>query len=80
MTNQEILDNAPEGATHFDGTYYRYEGYEHGQAYLVLKNGSWAHFQCLSGFQDYLRRLTHQDLQCGSLGIYLRRGAPRGCQ
>ena len=41
MNNKQILENAPEGATHYDGTYYRYEGYEHGQAYLVLKDGSW---------------------------------------
>lgn len=42
MNNQEILDDAPEGATHYDGkTYFRFEMYEHGQAYLILKNGVW---------------------------------------
>lgn len=41
MSDYQILKNAPEGATHYDGTYYRYEAYEHGQAYLIMKNGSW---------------------------------------
>ena len=42
MNDYQILQNAPEGATHFDGkTYFRFEMYEHGQAYLVLKNGIW---------------------------------------
>ena len=37
-----IIDNSPEGATHYDGkTYFRFEMYEHGQAYLVNKNGTW---------------------------------------
>ena len=42
MNDYQILHNAPEGATHFDGkTYFRFEMFEHGQAYLVLKNGVW---------------------------------------
>lgn len=41
MNDYQIVKNAPEGATHYDGTYYRYEAYEHGQAYLIMKNGSW---------------------------------------
>ena len=42
MTDQEILDSGPEGWTHYDGkTYFRFEMYEHGQAYLILKNGIW---------------------------------------
>lgn len=42
MNDYQIIHNAPEGATHFDGkTYFRFEMFEHGQAYLVLKNGVW---------------------------------------
>lgn len=41
MNDYQILHGAPEGATHYDGTYYRYEAYEHGQAYLVMKDGTW---------------------------------------
>ena len=42
MNDYQIVHNAPEGATHFDGkTYCRCEMFEHGQAYLVLKNGVW---------------------------------------
>lgn len=40
---ESLLNDDPEGATHFDGkTYFRFEMYEHGQAYLVLKNGIWS--------------------------------------
>ena len=40
---RKIIESAPEGATNFDGkTYFRFEMYEHGQAYLVFKNESWA--------------------------------------
>ena len=40
---KEIVKNAPDCATHYDGkNYFRFEMYEHGQAYLVLRDGVWA--------------------------------------
>lgn len=39
---KDIINSAPDGATHYDGkNYFRFEMYEHGQAYLVLRDGVW---------------------------------------
>lgn len=39
---KDIVKNSPEGATNYDGkNYFRFEMYEHGQAYLVLRDGVW---------------------------------------